>query len=201
MGTESVKILLVEDQPADAGLVREMLAVDDAGRFDISHVTSMEAALALLARERFDALLLDLSLPDAQGLTAVTQLQREAPWLPIVVLSTVLFLLGSETRLGPAMFTAYNASKDAQKAIALSVAYEFGHLGIHSVALDVDGAVDSARVRESMPNVDPSHFVSPDQIADEIVRLINQPRTGWSYAVDLRSYAQWRPRVAPKKKE
>ena len=87
MGTESVKILLVEDQPADAGLVREMLAVDDAGRFDISHVTSMEAALALLARERFDALLLDLSLPDAQGLTAVTQLQREAPWLPIVVLS------------------------------------------------------------------------------------------------------------------
>jgi len=114
---------------------------------------------------------------------------------------TVLFLLGSETRLGPAMFTAYNASKDAQKAIALSVAYEFGHLGIHSVALDVDGAVDSARVRESMPNVDPSHFVSPDQIADEIVRLINQPHTGWSYAVDLRSYAQWRPRVAPKKKE
>jgi len=113
---------------------------------------------------------------------------------------TVLFLLGSETRLGPAMFAAYNASKDAQKAIALTVAYEFGHVGIHSVALDVDGAVDSPRVRESMPDVDPSHFVPPDQIADEIVRLINQPRGAWSYAVDLRSYAQWRPRVAKKAK-
>jgi NAD(P)-dependent dehydrogenase (short-subunit alcohol dehydrogenase family) len=113
---------------------------------------------------------------------------------------TVLFLLGSETRLGPAMFAAYNASKDAQKAIALTVAYEFGHVGIHSVALDVDGAVDSPRVRESMPDVDPSHFVPPDQIAEEIVRLINQPRSAWSYAVDLRSYAQWRPRVAKKAK-
>jgi NAD(P)-dependent dehydrogenase (short-subunit alcohol dehydrogenase family) len=113
---------------------------------------------------------------------------------------TVLFLLGSETRLGPAMFAAYNASKDAQKAIALTVAYEFGHVGIHSVALDVDGAVDSPRVRESMPDVDPSHFVPPDQIAEEIVRLINQPRSAWSYSVDLRSYAQWRPRVAKKAK-
>ena len=113
---------------------------------------------------------------------------------------TVLFLLGSETRLGPAMFAAYNASKDAQKAIALTVAYEFGHMGIHSVALDVDGAVDSPRVRESMPDVDPSHFVPPDQIAEEIVRLINQPRSAWSHAVDLRSYAQWRPRVAKKAK-
>ena len=114
---------------------------------------------------------------------------------------TVLFLLGSETRLGPAMFAAYNASKDAQKAIATTVAYEFGHLGIHSVALDVDGAVDSPRVRESMPDVDPSYFVPPDQIADEIVRLINQPRSAWSFTVDLRSYAQWRPRVAKKAKQ
>ena len=114
---------------------------------------------------------------------------------------TVLFLLGSETRLGPAMFATYNASKDAQKAIATTVAYEFGHLGIHSVALDVDGAVDSPRVRESMPDVDPSYFVPPDQIADEIVRLINQPRSAWSFTVDLRSYAQWRPRVAKKAKQ
>ncbi len=64
---------------------------------------------------------------------------------------TILFLLGSETRLGPAQFAAYNASKDAQKAIALSVAYEYGHVGIHSVALDVDGAVDSPRVMNRCP--------------------------------------------------
>src|SRR5713101_6900055 len=113
---------------------------------------------------------------------------------------TVIFVLGSETRGGPAMYSAYNASKLAQRALAESVAYEFMHRGVHAAALDVDGAVDSARVRESMPDVDPSHFVPAAAICDEIVHLINQPRSAWTFQVDIRSFVQWRPRVAPKKK-
>jgi len=113
---------------------------------------------------------------------------------------TVIFVLGSETRGGPAQFSAYNASKLAQRAIAESVAYEFMHLGVHAASLDVDGAVDSPRVREAMPNVDPSHFVAQEAICNEIVHLINQPKSSWTFQVDLRSFVQWRPRVAPKKK-
>jgi NAD(P)-dependent dehydrogenase (short-subunit alcohol dehydrogenase family) len=113
---------------------------------------------------------------------------------------TIIFVLGSETRGGPAQYSAYTASKVAQRAIAESVAYEFMHLGVHAATLDVDGAVDSPRVRESMPDTDPSHFVSPESICGEIVHLINQPKSSWTFAVDLRSYAQWRPRVAAKKK-
>jgi NAD(P)-dependent dehydrogenase (short-subunit alcohol dehydrogenase family) len=113
---------------------------------------------------------------------------------------TVIFVLGSETRGGPAQFSAYNASKLAQRAIAESVAYEFMHLGVHAASLDVDGAVDSPRVREAMPNTDPSHFVAPEAICNEIVHLINQPKSSWTFQVDLRSFVQWRPRVAPKKK-
>jgi NAD(P)-dependent dehydrogenase (short-subunit alcohol dehydrogenase family) len=113
---------------------------------------------------------------------------------------TIIFVLGSETRGGPAQYSAYNASKVAQRAIAESVAYEFMHLGVHAATLDVDGAVDSPRVRESMPDTDPSHFVSPEVICSEIVHLINQPKSSWTFAVDLRSFAQWRPRVAAKKK-
>lgn len=113
---------------------------------------------------------------------------------------TVIFALGSETRGGPAQYSAYNASKLAQRAIAESVAYEFMHLGVHAASLDVDGAVDSPRVREAMPNTDPSHFVAPEAICNEIVHLINQPKSSWTFQVDLRSFVQWRPRVAPKKK-
>jgi NAD(P)-dependent dehydrogenase (short-subunit alcohol dehydrogenase family) len=113
---------------------------------------------------------------------------------------TIIFVLGSETRGGPAQYSAYTASKVAQRAIAESAAYEFMHLGIHAAALDVDGAVDSPRVRESMPGEDPSHFVSPARICEEIVHLINQPRDAWTFSVDLRSFVQWRPRVAAKKK-
>jgi NAD(P)-dependent dehydrogenase (short-subunit alcohol dehydrogenase family) len=112
---------------------------------------------------------------------------------------TVIFVLGSETRGGPAMYSAYNASKFAQRALAESVAYEYMHVGIHSATLDVDGAVDSARVREAMPNSELSHFVAPESICNEIVHLINQPRNAWSFTVDLRSFVQWRPRVAKKK--
>lgn len=113
---------------------------------------------------------------------------------------TIIFVLGSETRGGPGQYSAYTASKVAQRAIAESVAYEFMHRGIHAAALDVDGAVDSARVREAMPDTDPSHFVAPAQICAEIVHLINQPKSSWTFQVDLRSYVQWRPRVAAKKK-
>jgi len=113
---------------------------------------------------------------------------------------TIIFVLGSETRGGPAQYSAYTASKLAQRAIAESAAYEFMHLGIHAATLDVDGAVDSPRVRESMPGEDPSHFVSPARICEEIVHLINQPKDAWTFSVDLRSFVQWRPRVAAKKK-
>lgn len=113
---------------------------------------------------------------------------------------TVIFVLGSESRGGPAQYAAYNASKMAQGALAESLAHEFGHLGVHAAALEVDGAVDSARVREAMPGVDALWLVAPERICEEIVHLINQPKSSWTFQLDLRSFAQWRPRVAPKKK-
>jgi len=114
---------------------------------------------------------------------------------------TIIFVLGSESRNGPSQYAAYNASKVAQHAIAESVAYEFMHLGVHSAALDVDGAVDSPRVREAAPGEDPVHFVPPSAICDEIVHLINQPKSAWTFRLDMRSYYQWRPRVAAKRKD
>jgi NAD(P)-dependent dehydrogenase (short-subunit alcohol dehydrogenase family) len=113
---------------------------------------------------------------------------------------TIIFVLGSETRSGPAQYSAYNASKAAQRAIAESLAHEYAYRGIHAAALDVDGAIGIARVREQMPDRDPSRFISPEAICDEVVHLINQARDAWTFYVDLRSFAQWRPRVTAKKK-
>jgi len=112
---------------------------------------------------------------------------------------TIIFVLGSESRGGPALYSAYNASKLAQRSIAESLAHEYMHRGVHVATLDVDGAVDSPRVREAAPDTDPSHFVSPARICAEIVHLVNQPRDAWSFGVDLRSFAQWRPRAVAKK--
>src|ERR1700737_237504 len=113
---------------------------------------------------------------------------------------TIVFVLGSETRGGPAQYAAYNASKVAQRAVAESVAYEFMHRGVHAVALDVDGAVGLPRITEGAPEEEPDHFVATESICNEIVHVINQPRNAWTFAIDLRSYWQWRPRGPAKRK-
>jgi NAD(P)-dependent dehydrogenase (short-subunit alcohol dehydrogenase family) len=113
---------------------------------------------------------------------------------------TIIFVLGSESRSGPLQYAAYNASKVAQRALAESVAYEFMHRGVHAVALDVDGAVGLPRVTDAAQGEEPDHFVSTDAICSEIIHVINQARNAWTFAVDLRSFYQWRPRVAAKKK-
>jgi DNA-binding NarL/FixJ family response regulator/anti-sigma regulatory factor (Ser/Thr protein kinase) len=81
-----IRILLVEDSPADARLLTEALA--DAGeQFDVSQVERMEDALIHLRSRDFDAILLDLFLPDSSGLTTLEQANAAAPHLPIVVLT------------------------------------------------------------------------------------------------------------------
>jgi signal transduction histidine kinase len=79
------RLLLVEDNPGDAYLVMEMLAAVPAGDFDVCHV--IRCAEAAQRAGDVDIILLDLSLPDAQGLEAVTRLRAAAPAVPIVIRS------------------------------------------------------------------------------------------------------------------
>jgi len=86
--TRSLRILLVEDNPGDAKLVLHMLRDAPADlRIAPLHVESLDAALKVLAAERFDAVLLDLSLPDSTGLDTVHRVVQASPTLPIVVLT------------------------------------------------------------------------------------------------------------------
>jgi signal transduction histidine kinase/CheY-like chemotaxis protein len=82
------RILLVEDNPGDADLVR--LACDDAdpGVFEIEHATMLRDALARVKSPPApDVVLLDLTLPDAFGLDGLRRLTDAAPELPVVVLT------------------------------------------------------------------------------------------------------------------
>lgn len=83
------KILLVEDNLGDAGLLRAALAdgAMDTLSFQLTHVERLAAAVALLAAQRFDVVLLDLSLPDARGLESVQGICAADAAVPIVVMS------------------------------------------------------------------------------------------------------------------
>ena len=84
---ETIKVLLIEDNPGDARLVKEMLVEAGANQFCLAHVGLISAGLSLLKDERFHIILLDLSLPDGYGLDTIRQVCAVAPHLPVVVLT------------------------------------------------------------------------------------------------------------------
>jgi Flp pilus assembly CpaE family ATPase len=86
-GESAPKILLVEDNPADARLVQETLASQSIAKFKVVHVGRLGPALERLSEEHFDVVLLDLSLPDSRGLDTLARMRRQTASVPIVVLS------------------------------------------------------------------------------------------------------------------
>jgi signal transduction histidine kinase len=89
MATDSscLKVLLVEDNPGDARLVTAMLAQMGTDSFSLDRVVRVGDAVKRLRGGNIDAVLLDLSLPDSQGLDTLTRIQTAEPTVPIVILS------------------------------------------------------------------------------------------------------------------
>jgi diguanylate cyclase (GGDEF)-like protein/PAS domain S-box-containing protein len=88
MSKKSIKILLlVEDNPGDARLLREMFNEQGSHNTELTHVESMSEAEKHLAGRAFDIIVLDLGLPDAKGLQAVRRAHAAAPRIPLVVLT------------------------------------------------------------------------------------------------------------------
>jgi diguanylate cyclase (GGDEF)-like protein/PAS domain S-box-containing protein len=88
MSQRSIKtILLVEDNPGDARLIREMFREPGSRSIELEHVECMMDAEAYLASGSVDIILLDLGLPDVQGLEAVRRARKAAHNIPLVVLS------------------------------------------------------------------------------------------------------------------
>lgn len=83
---ENVRLLLIEDSPADARLIQELLR-DASESFEVTTVTRLGSALELIESEDFDIVLLDLFLPDSQGMETFEEFQLRAPSLPLIVLT------------------------------------------------------------------------------------------------------------------
>ena len=84
---EPTYLLVVEDSDGDARLLREMFNENPAKSVVMTHVSSMKEAEKHLAAYEVDIVLLDLGLPDSQGLDAVRRAHAAAPDLPLVILS------------------------------------------------------------------------------------------------------------------
>lgn len=84
---DEAQVLLIEDDPADQMRVARAVSRTSHGQYAIEVVTRLADALDRLDKKAYDLILVDLSLPDARGLTSVAMVQAAAPNVPMLVLS------------------------------------------------------------------------------------------------------------------
>jgi len=96
-------------------------------------------------------------------------------------------LTGASASLrGSARFSALAVGKFGLRALAQSMAREFGPRGVHVAHIVVDGQIQTPRVREMMPNRKDHTMLSPDAIAETYWQLHSQDQTAWTLELDLR---------------
>ncbi|MEM7063436.1 MAG: response regulator [Cyanobacteria bacterium P01_B01_bin.77] len=81
--------LLVEDSYSDAQLVKTVVSSSNSDTPTLHHVGRFDEALTILEKTTFDIVLLDLHLPDGEGLHLIKRLKQQAPQMPIVVLTSL----------------------------------------------------------------------------------------------------------------
>jgi diguanylate cyclase (GGDEF)-like protein len=84
-----IQVLLIEDNPDDALLLREAVRDDALSSFEFTVVENLKSGLEFLRQNEFDVVLLDLGLPDSQGLASFETIRNTYPEKPVVVLSVL----------------------------------------------------------------------------------------------------------------
>lgn len=87
--TASLKVLLIEDNLAEARLLQEFIKLKKAQKFSLVHVQKLQDGINQLNSEKYDIILLDLTLPDSEGLSSIPKLIEKDPSISIIVLTNI----------------------------------------------------------------------------------------------------------------
>jgi len=107
---------------------------------------------------------------------------------------TILFTGATASLRGGVGFAAFAGAKHALRALAQSMAREFGPLGIHVAHVVIDGAIDTPFIRENFPEryalKEQQGILDPEAIAENYWRLHVQPKSAWTHELDLRPWIE-----------
>ena len=107
---------------------------------------------------------------------------------------TILFTGASASVRGRSGFSAFASAKHGLRAVAQSMARELGPAGIHVAHVVIDGAIDTAWIRENFPEraalKSQDGILAPDAIAENYWQLHGQPRSAWTHELDLRPWIE-----------
>src|ERR1700722_12309705 len=139
MPSQQIQILLVEGNPVEARRLAQMLRAGGATNFRLRRANKLHQAKRHLENGRADVALVDLSLPDAQGLEVLVEAQRTAPSVPFIALSGAAddSLAAQALQLGAQDFLVKSEINPSQLARALSfaIARQQAQLHLRSLSL------------------------------------------------------------------
>jgi NAD(P)-dependent dehydrogenase (short-subunit alcohol dehydrogenase family) len=105
---------------------------------------------------------------------------------------SILIIGATASWKGTAGFTAFASAKAAQRSLAQSLARKLGPEGIHVAYVIIDAVVDMPASREMFPDRPDHFFARPEDIAESVYFLARQPRSAWTFELDLRPFGeQW----------
>ena len=107
---------------------------------------------------------------------------------------TIIFTGATASLRGGVGFAAFAGGKHALRALAQSMARELGPQGIHVGHVVIDGAIDTAFIRDTFPEryamKAQDGILNPDHIAENYWHLHSQPRDAWTFELDLRPWIE-----------
>jgi len=107
---------------------------------------------------------------------------------------TILFTGATASVRGSAGFAAFSGAKHALRALAQSMARELGPQGIHVAHIVIDGAIDTAFIRDNFPEryalKEQDGILDPEAIAENYWLLHRQHKSAWTHELDLRPWLE-----------
>ncbi len=124
--------------------------------------------------------------------TSLYQLARELAPAMIKSGQGAIMVTGNTAALrGIPTYAAFAPTKAAQRILAQSLARHLGPKGIHLAYITIDAAIDTPWTRDVFNRDKPDDFFSkPADIADEVFHVAHQPRSTWSFDVEIRPYGE-----------
>ena len=106
-----------------------------------------------------------------------------------------IFFTGATASIrGSSGFSAFSSAKFALRALAQSMSRELGPQGIHVAHFIIDGAIDTAFIKETFPDIyalkEKDGILQPDAIADAYWFVHTQQKSAWTHELDLRPYME-----------
>lgn len=124
------------------------------------------------------------------ALGALAASQQVIPAMKKEGSGTIIFIGATASLRGGPRTAAFAPAKAAQRSLAESMARTLWPEGIHVALIVIDAAVNLKRTRQNMPDKPDDFFLEPDDMAATALWLAEQPRSAWSFEVDVRPFGE-----------